>query len=373
MNPLFSAKRHLINFPGKRLDKKFVVFESDDWGSERIPYRKDIEFLTSFGINVYSNPFNYLDSLETCDDLSALFDSLLKFKDRQGNHPVITANSVVANPDFDRIRNSGFTEYYYESTLDTYQKKRGCEKTYTIINEGINDNIYHPQFHGREHLNIRQWLSALNSGNVHLIKSFEAGISSINLKSEFTQRGNFTAAFDGNYEKDTGEHNKIIEEGLSLFRDTFGYSSSSFIAPCYVWHPSLEPVLKKNGIKYLQGLPVQYSPVHDSKYRKILHYQGECNNIQQLYFIRNCFFEPSLNPGLDLITECLRRLRIIFFWGKPAIIGTHRLNFIGSLNEENRTKNLSLFSVLIKSILENWPDVEFITTDKLGEYYTNLK
>jgi hypothetical protein len=91
--------------------------------------------------------------------------------------------------------------------------------------------------------------------------------------------------------------------------------------------------------------------------------------MQQVYFIRNCFFEPSLDTRFDWIEDCLRRIKIIFFWGKPAIIGTHRINFMGSLNEENRKKNLKDFSVLLKLILETWPDVEFTTTDRLGEFY----
>jgi hypothetical protein len=85
--------------------------------------------------------------------------------------------------------------------------------------------------------------------------------------------------------------------------------------------------------------------------------------------VRNCFFEPSLNNKFNWIEECLRRIKIIFFWGKPAIIGTHRINFMGSLDEENRKANLKLFSELLKMILKNHPEVEFTTTDKLGELY----
>lgn len=371
-NPLNTARKHLMNFPGRRLGKKLVVFESDDWGSERIPYINDIEYLSSHGINVFKNPFNYLDSLETTEDLSALFETLIKFRDSNGNHPVITANSVVANPDFDKIKNSGFSEYFFKSTLNSYSKKKGSEKIHALIKEGISNQYYHPQFHGREHLNVRQWLSALRSGDEILLKSFNAGISGIDIDSKFTNRTNFTAAFDRNTDLESEEHAKIFEEGMYLFKETFGYSSDSFIAPCYVWHPSFESIIKEFGVKYIQGLPVQYAPVPGGKYRKIYHYQGEQNKLKQFYFVRNCFFEPSINPDFNYIKDCLQRMKIIFFWGKPAIIGTHRLNFIGSLNEENRTKNLSLFSVLIKSILKKWPDVEFITTDKLGEYYTNL-
>jgi hypothetical protein len=364
-----TAKKHILNLPGKKLGKKYIVFESDDWGSERIPSKEGMKYLTSCGIDIYSNPFNHLDSLETGDDLSALFEILTRFKDKQGNHPVITANSITANPDFKKIKASGFTEYHYESTLQTYSNKQGCLNSYALIKDGIAAGIYHPQFHGREHLNVRQWLTALQSGNETLLKAFSAGIYGIDLEIELTKRNNFMAAFDTNSEQETAEHRNIINEGASLFKDTFGYTSNSFIAPCYIWQPIIEMALKENGIKYIQGLPVQYVPVYGSKYQKICHYQGERNKIQQVYFIRNCFFEPALNPGFNWIEDCMRRIKIIFFWGKPAIIGTHRINFMGSLNEENRKNNLKTFSNLVKSILEIWPEVEFTTTDKLGELY----
>jgi hypothetical protein len=372
MNLTNTFKRHILNFSGKRLDKKYIVFESDDWGSERIPSGESLKYLTSCGIDVYSNPFNYLDSLETGDDLSALFEVLLIFNDRHGNHPVITANSVTANPDFDKIRASGYSRYHYENILQSYNKKKACLGSYTTIREGINSGIFHPQFHGREHLNIKQWLSALNSGGELWKKVFDAGIYAIDIKSESSGRPNLTAAFDGSSEQDSFAFKSIIEKGVNLFKDLFGFVPHSFAAPCYIWHRSLESILLNSGIKYIQGLPFQYSPSNNNKYRKIYHFQGQKNSLDQTYFIRNCFFEPALNSRFDWVADCLRRIKIIFFRGKPAVMGTHRINFIGSLNETNRTKNLEQFSILLKMILKTWPDVEFITTDRLGEIYSKL-
>ena len=52
---------------------------------------------------------------------------------------------------------------------------------------------------------------------------------------------------------------------------------------------------------------------------------------------------------------------------KPAIISSHRINYIGSLVEENRAYNLSRLNNLLKIILEKWPDIEFMTSDQLGD------
>ena len=45
----------------------------------------------------------------------------------------------------------------------------------------------------------------------------------------------------------------------------------------------------------------------------------------------------------------------------------HRLNFMGSLVEQNRTDNLKLFEKLITKLLLKWPDIEFMTSTELGD------
>jgi len=117
-------RKHLLNFRGRRLNRRYVVFESDDWGSERIPSKESLKKLGNLGADINNNPFSRLDSLETGDDLTALFEVLRSFKDINGNNPVITANIVPANPDYNKIRASGFTEYYFESTEYTYLGKK---------------------------------------------------------------------------------------------------------------------------------------------------------------------------------------------------------------------------------------------------------
>jgi hypothetical protein len=366
-----TLKKHYLNSRGKRLGKKYVIFESDDWGSERITSKKDMDALIKSGIDLYSNPHNHLDSLETEDDLTALFDVLGQFRDKNGNHPVITANSVVANPDFQKIKASGFTEYHFETAIETYGRKQESANCPAVIEQGISAGMYHPQFHGREHLNVNSWLAELQSGNEVLHKAFDHGIYGIDLDAEFTGRTNFMAAFDSYLENEIEVFGSIIKEGSSLFKDQFGYTSESFIAPCYAWHPNLEPHLKANGISFLQGLPIQFIPDLNGTHKEVFNHQGKENKNGQYYIIRNCFFEPAYHSGTDLIAECLRRLKIIFFWGKPAVISTHRINFSGSLDENNRRINLDLLKHLLQLILKTWPEVEFITTDKLGRIYKN--
>ena len=55
-----------------------------------------------------------------------------------------------------------------------------------------------------------------------------------------------------------------------------------------------------------------------------------------------------------------------FLWKHPAVICSHRVNFIGGLNEKNRDQNLLFLKKLLSEIVKLWPDVEFMSSNQLG-------
>jgi hypothetical protein len=100
------------------------------------------------GYAVNQRPYERYDSLASQEDLSMLFEVLTQFRDKYGHHPVITANSVVANPDFDKIRASHFQEYHYELFTDTLKRYGNHSGSFFLWKEGIREGIFIPQFHG---------------------------------------------------------------------------------------------------------------------------------------------------------------------------------------------------------------------------------
>ena len=92
--------KNLANLPGWRTDRKIVVFESDDWGSIRMPSKEMYSAFLKKGYDISGSFYNRFDTLESNDDLLMLYDVLTSSMDSQGNPPVITANMVVGNPDF---------------------------------------------------------------------------------------------------------------------------------------------------------------------------------------------------------------------------------------------------------------------------------
>ena len=158
----------------------------------------------------------------------------------------------------------------------------------------------------------------------------------------------------------------IISDGLNIFYEIFGYPSKTIIAPCYVWPTQIASLLSKKGIKGYQGISYQFNPVFGkADYQKKLHYTGQKNNVGQQYLVRNAFFEPTHFFKQDMEAEIIPRMKTAFFWKKPLIIGAHRINFIGSLDEANRKNNLQKLEMVLSAILKECPDVEFMSSDAL--------
>lgn len=355
--------RNLINVPGWRTDRKLVVIESDDWGSIRMPSREVYSEFVSRGLELSGSDYNRLDTLETNEDLTMLYDLLGSFKDSVGNHPVMTANCVVGNPHFERIRQSDFTEYAVEPVTETLARYAGRDMVEKLWKQGISEGIFHPQFHGREHVNVVRWMNALRERTPEIMFTFDHGTT-------FSGNGdyNFMEVLDYNTPGDLHQMKESLAEGLDWFRDIFGYRSRSFIPPCYTWNSDVEEVLHEGGVRYIQGLVTQLIPTGTfENYRTKYHFLGNRNGFGQYFIIRNAFFEPALSKLSDPVGECLDRINVAFRWKKPAVICSHRLNFMGSLDESNRTVNLSYFRDLLNRIIRLWPDVEFIRTDQLGD------
>ncbi len=347
---------------------KIVVIESDDWGTIRMASKSAFNRLKSSGVNVESNPFNKYDTLESNEDMLHLYELLDRYKDRNGNHPIITSNTIVANPDFERIRQSDFTEYYYElftDTLTTYPNRNQVKK---LVDLGHEKRFFKAQFHGREHVNVKQWMRRLKEGDLNYLKAFEERVFGIEETQKKTIRGNFMAAFDFESSADKMYVNQTIEDGLTIFKKLFGFSSDSIIAPAAVWHSDSEKVMSENGVKYVQGFVIQNMPkIGADEYLKKFHYLGQTNSFNQKYLVRNCYFEPSTNQNFDWVSNCLKQIKMAFLFNKPAIISMHRINFVGGIEEKNRIESLSKFADLLNSIMKNWPDVEFKSSDELGD------
>ncbi|PKD43265.1 hypothetical protein [Rhodohalobacter barkolensis] len=360
------ARDHLTNSRGWRTDRKIIVIESDDWGAIRLPKASLLHKLSDWGIKTENDPMLRNDAMASEEDLEALFNTLRGVREK--GSPVLTANTIVANPDFKRIEADGFQQYYYEPFTDTLAEYPSHTNAFGLWKKGMEEGLFHPQFHGREHLHVSRWMKGLQNRTSETARLFDERIYAVCGSASTETRKSFLAAYEWDIEGDRTFTAQSIREGLQLFESIFGYSSKTAIAPNYTWNKELEQVYAEGGVKYLQGSTAQRSPDIGTEGNKLIrHYMGEKNELNQFYLVRNCRFEPTLDPDIDNVARCLEQISTAFLWKKPAIIESHRVNYIGYIDPKTRDKNLKLLDILLRKTVEKWPDVEFMTSDRLGE------
>lgn len=339
-----------------------------------MPSREVYDAFIRRGIPVDKDPYCRFDSLATSQDLERLFEVLDSVRDKNGNPAVITANTLSANPVFDKIAESGFEQYFYEPFTETLKRDERHTNSFSIWTQGMQSGVFHPQSHGREHLNVKKWLKALRSNHPSTRIAFELGTWGLTQKIDPTIELYYMGAFDSGLKEDLIGQGEIITDGLRMFEDIFGFVSRSFIATTYTWSPAIEPELVKNGVKYIQGTVIQKIPRSDNRIKKCWNgFQGTRSKAGLVRLMRNCFFEPSISPQHDYISDCLLRVETAFKWKKAANICAHRVNFIGSVDSSNTDRTLPLFKQLLQRIVSLWPDVEFVTSDQLGDIITASK
>jgi predicted deacetylase len=363
MNGLIKAlHNHKNNIFSWKTKRKIVVIESDDWGSIRMSGKTEFQNLLKAGVAVDKSHYNIFDGLERNADLEGLYEVLRRHKDKTGRHPVITGANIVANPHFDKIKEADYKEYFVEPVTDTYQRYgENHNRVAQLYKEGIKERLFVPAFHGREHLSVSRWLTALQNGNKQVIQGFENQVTGMPCGFDLQ------AAFAVDRTSDIPKHQEIIREGLNLFSDIFGFRTKYFIPPNGPFNASSYAFLKEQGISFLNSRKRMILPDEHGNLVKDFRYCGMKNKFGQYYFVRNCFFEPSSSDSINHIDDCLSQIKTAFLWRNPAIISTHRVNYIGWLVQENRDKGLSQLNELLTKIIKSWPDVEFLTTEELGE------
>ena len=217
------------------------------------------------------------------------------------------------------------------------------------------------------------WMKFLKNNSRETRFAFDNEFFGISTTISKEERTSFLPAFDLYGLSELGNQREIIVDAQRIFNDIFSYQSKSFIAPNYTWNRMIEPYLNKCGIEILQGSRIQQNPEGGRIIKKIKHRTGDFNVNNQVYLVRNVQFEPSIYKNINWIKTVINQVENSFYWKTPAIISSHRLNFIGGLNVNNRMDNLRIFDEILQKIVKRWPDVEFMTSVQLGDLIINKR
>jgi hypothetical protein len=361
---------NLKNIPGWRTKDKLVIFAIDDYGNVRLDSAAARDRLNAAGLDM-SNRFDRFDALETRQDLEALFEVLLSVSDANGRPARITPYALCANPDFEAIRKCP-DGYRYELLPATFERLSASQpaayaSAWALWQEGIDKGLLKPQFHGREHLNVELVERKRKAGDKTLMINLQNN-SLAALDGEPSMPGvRFTQAFGWLDNADIARHREIIRDGVSLFEKVFGFVSTTFTPPAHQLHPDLYPFVESLGVDAIDKPLRCARKLDENTIRQEWNVLGTGRGHKHVTIVRNVVFEPTGSSNIDAVGLALDQVAAAFRWRRPAIISSHRVNFCGHIDADNRRRGLTALKRLLDGIAGRWPDVQFIGADELVE------
>ena len=366
--------RNIKNIYGWKTKRKIIVISVDDYGNVRLNSKESRIKMNSLGIKIHTR-FDAFDALETKDDLNLLYDVLTSVKDRNGRHAIFTPFSLPCNINFEKMEKKNYTNYEYELLPETFHKlsslyPKSYEGAWDMWKEGINLGLMKPQFHGREHLNLKVFKEKLEKKDFEVLTALKNRSYTSISSSGYPSIG-YTAAFEFDKFEENKQFEEIIKIGLNEFEKVFDYRATHFNAPGGREHSTIHKMLNKNGIKYLDSPLIKKEHLGETKYKTIYNFTGKKNNLGMIFQVRNVVFEPTNAKEFDWVNYSLKQIETAFFWNRPAIISSHRVNFCGHIDKENRKIGINALKNLLKKIVDKWPDVEFMSSEELGSLINN--
>jgi hypothetical protein len=182
--------------------------------------------------------------------------------------------------------------------------------------------VWWPELHGLHHLPETAWLTALRRGESDARRAHE-------------HQSPVCHAVEASGEYDPAEPSAVRARNLDLavarFRELFGRLPASLCPPDYRWNEQLESDAERLGIPVIQGKPEQLGHSFPRLRRLLLRYRWPNVNGARFYLPPRIAFEPAGQAGgsTRLGAEAVvRAVQAAWQRGQPAILSTHRVNFV---------------------------------------------
>jgi hypothetical protein len=311
-----------VNLDWRRL--KAVVLESDDWGlCAWAPDEQAFRVLAD--TPAWRTPPGRIygrSTLESANDVARLAATLLEFRGADGLPPVWQANTVMASPDYIRLRPPLFEcetlPLVFFPDFPTRWQRPGL---WNEVRRAIEGGVWWPELHGLVHLPQNAWLLALRRGaadarRAHGQESFVCG------------------AVEAAAEYDPCEPAELRRRSLALgaerFRERFGRAPASLCPPDYRWDRQLESDAESLGITLLQGKAEQAGHPFPRLRHWLYRHRWPDIEGRRLFLPPRIAFEPrgeqAVNGRLGA-ASVHARIRAAWNRGQPAVVSSHRVNY----------------------------------------------
>ena len=355
---------NLKNIPGWSTKRKIVAFISDDWGDLRVRSEEDYQKLIENGIPVDRSPHTRIETCATYDDLNRLFEVLTSVRDKNGDHAVLSPFTIMVNPDFKKIRESNFEQYHYKLFTKTIEESENGSKTLQAWQTGIENKLFIPELHGREHINVPVWMRKLQTGNEIYHLCFDHHFAHYTSPEMATP---IVAAYNFQTEDDFIFIDEALRDAIDLFGKVFRRQPAVFNPPNAIFHSRFYQSLISKGITNIDTPHYRLEPNGEKRLEKKRYRFGDVSAEGMVHSISNCAFEP-IKGDKSVVENTLGQVEAAFRWNKPALINTHRINYVKGRGGSHTDSNLRALSILLKEIVKRWPDVEFMSVGKFAKY-----
>jgi hypothetical protein len=349
------------NFGSFKIDQHIIIFDSDDWGCQRIHGRDEKNFLSSYPGFRPHDPFEDGDVLETSKDFENLSHLLLSFKDSAGRHPIFTLNYVVNNLKYSSdslVKKEG--AFQFESLTNTYVRM-GVPFIWDSSSSFNNPKVFAFSLHAFAHLNQTRFLNDISSNSNGAKDFYNNGVTAS------TDPTAFFCYMDemGGGKQSVSSDLSVLSKAINQFSSIFGERSLSFTPSCGVIEKSaIKKICTLGNFRCLKISDGFYRSWGGSHYSKHPFRTGQkIPGTKTRFLCRNCDFEPIFSND-QAVELCLNDINNAFSKKKPAIISTHRMNYVCGFDEKSYLKRMAMLSDLLSRILSQYPDAVFMSSDE---------
>ncbi len=312
-----------VNLDWRRL--KAVVLESDDWGlcawspdEQAFRVLSDTPAFRSAVGRRYGG-----STLEGADDIRRLAEVLLEFRGGDGLPPVWQANTVMAAPDYSRL----VPPQFEADALPLVDFPRTPSRwsrpgLWGELVKAREAGVWWPELHGLHHLPETAWLSALRRGIPDARRAHE-------------HQSPVCTAVAASSEYDPAEPEAVRARNLRLavekFRALFGRAPSSWCPPDYRWDESTEMLAESLGVTTMQGRAERIRRVLPRLRHWLHRYRWPEVRGTRFYLPPRIAFEPvgiEDRPGRVGAEAAHRAVRAAWRRGQPAVVSSHRVNYV---------------------------------------------
>jgi hypothetical protein len=357
------------------IDLGMLVIRRSVW----LPYYRQGIACTGPILVLTSDDWGGASPEETTEDLDRLATMLRSLRDRYGNPLRITAYLVAASPDFAKVEETGYREYFwrfcYADKPDVVAKWR------SLCNEGLCEI----QFHGREHYNVPLWLSLLRADKANARKACHEGRTphktphpegwdlevAQDPRLGFLARSFIDASVEPPRALNVESQTQIVKAGLDLVERHFGTRPAVAVAPGHVWDTNTLEALRANGIRFLesecQRIVVAGPALQLTRSRDRWRY-GCRTGVGVL--VRIAHFEPVRWYGDGSLNEptqegTMADLRQAAAARVPLVLQTHKQSYVGR-DQRTTEEAVRRLGALIRAIQVEFPDVEFMSASAIA-------